>query len=194
MGWAGTNRLTARSAKAGSLRLTGSLTARAPGGMVTEGRPPKVRALAEARSISLPVVRSAMLPALMVRGSRPNSLERMMRTREPPRETWTISRKVVSAAPNLALGLGSATGEVAQVPTQWSGGAAAAAFSLMLERQKSARAMSGRVLTRWFMTVLGSMGFAGLSYRLTAVSRLCGRCSIVARLLYEAQTRDLNAL
>ncbi len=42
MGWAGTKRLTARLANGGSLRSTGSLTARAPGGMVMEGRPPKV--------------------------------------------------------------------------------------------------------------------------------------------------------
>ena len=47
----------------------------------------------------------------MVRGSRPNSLVRMTRTEWPPREMWTISRKVVSSrAPNLPSGLGSGDG------------------------------------------------------------------------------------
>ena len=52
MGWAGRKMLTARSVSAGTLRAAGSETATAPAGMVMDGRPLKVRALAEASWIS----------------------------------------------------------------------------------------------------------------------------------------------
>ena len=88
----------ATSLSAGRVRLAGSLTAMAPGGMVMEGWPEKVRALAEARRISEEDgLLRAMCAAAMVSGSVPNSFERTMRTREPPSETWTIWRRVTSA-------------------------------------------------------------------------------------------------
>ena len=68
-----------------------------------EGRPPKVRVLAEAGLISPPPDVRAMLAAPMVSGSVPNSFERTMRTVGPPREMWTISRKVVSVLPICRL-------------------------------------------------------------------------------------------
>jgi hypothetical protein len=49
MGCAGRKRLMARSEKGGTLRATGSLTTSAPGGMMTEVRPPKVRPAARER-------------------------------------------------------------------------------------------------------------------------------------------------
>ena len=54
MGCAGRKRLMARSVAGGSLSATGSLTASAPGGMVTAVRPAKVRPAALARSMVLP--------------------------------------------------------------------------------------------------------------------------------------------
>jgi hypothetical protein len=81
-----------------------SLTMRAPGGMTTEARPPKVRGVGEV--MALPSPRRAMEAASMVRGSTPNSLVRTTRTAGPPMEMWTISRRVtpvVSSALSLPL-------------------------------------------------------------------------------------------
>ncbi len=86
--------------------------------MIAEGRPPKVRALDE-EGMMLPSPALSAIPAApMVRGSRPNSLLRTTRAVEPPREMWTISRKVVSPDTILPLVLGVRTGDAPQVPTQ----------------------------------------------------------------------------
>ncbi len=63
-----------------ALRATGSLTTRAPGGMVMEGCPPKVSAVAVPGVMALVPELRAIWAAPMVRGSRPNSLVRMTRT------------------------------------------------------------------------------------------------------------------
>ena len=89
----------ARSEAAGRLTAAGSLTTSAPGGMVTEVRPPKVRPAEETRLMVLPPWLMATWAAAMVSGSVPNSLVKTTRRMGPPRETWTISRIVVSAAP-----------------------------------------------------------------------------------------------
>src|SRR6185312_5851176 len=138
MACAGTNRLTARSANAGTFRLAGSLTASAPGGIVTEARPPNVNVLAESGLISPPPALSAIFAAPTVSGSSPNSLLTMIRTAGPPSDTWTISRNVVSAPPNFPALFDSATGDVAHVPTQRSprGPAALAGCTLKQQRLK----------------------------------------------------------
>jgi hypothetical protein len=70
----------------------------------------------------------------------PKAFERTMRMLEPPMETWTISRRVVSSEKWL-LPLLAETGEVDQVPTQWSGLELAAAA---LEAMKGIRSKDGR--------------------------------------------------
>ena len=89
----------ARSAAAGRFTMAGSLTTSAPGGMMTEVRPPNVRPAAETRLMELPPWLMATCAAPMVSGSVPNSLVKMTRSSGPPMETCTISRRVVSAAP-----------------------------------------------------------------------------------------------
>src|SRR4051794_19552201 len=156
MGWSGRKRLTARLEAGATLRAVGSLTTRAPGGMVIEGLPLKVSAVAVAGVMAeVPELR-AIWAAPMVRGSRPNSLVRMTRTEGPPMEMWTISRRVVPSvpgAPNLPSGFLAAMGEAAQVPTQWSAGdAALAQIGVRHERESRRRRESGALVR---MIVLG---------------------------------------
>jgi hypothetical protein len=102
----------------------------------------------------------------------------MTRMAGPPMETWTISRKVVSALPIFASGLGWATGAAAQVPTQWSGEAAEAAVGPRQTRLNSRRASGGSVLLLSFMVVLEGIE---LTLHLIAVSCRQEGCSIVAK-------------
>jgi len=55
-----------------TLRAAGSLTARAPGGMMMEGFPPKVSAVAVSGVMALVPELRAICAAPTVRGSRPN--------------------------------------------------------------------------------------------------------------------------
>jgi hypothetical protein len=123
--------------------------------MMMEVCPPKVSGIALAVVMPLAPELRAICAAPMVSGSRPNSLVRVTRTEEPPRETWTISRRVVPSvpgAPNLAPGLFAAMGEAAQVPTQWSGWVAAEAMLVMAQQNRSAS--RGSVVVLQVMTVL----------------------------------------
>jgi len=86
----------------------------------------------------------------------------------PPSEMWTISRRVVPvvlSAPNFAVGLLAATGEVDQVPTQWSGEAAVAGIVVKQWRQKSARAGRRDLSRGLVMTVLNAIWVTAPWYR-----------------------------
>ncbi len=80
------------------------------------GRPPKVRVAGEVIAPS-PALKP-MPAAPTVSGSLPNSLLRTIRAVEPPREMWTISRRVVSPEMILPSGLSAMTGDAPHVPTQ----------------------------------------------------------------------------
>jgi hypothetical protein len=58
-----------------SSKSTGSETIGAPGGIVTEGRPPNVSALPPSGSIAPPPADSATCAARIVRGFAPKALE-----------------------------------------------------------------------------------------------------------------------
>src|SRR5207302_10499288 len=99
--------------------------------------------------------------------SRPNSFVRITRTEGPPMEMWTISRRVVPSVPgtpNLPSGFLAAMGDVAQVPTQWSGDAAIALSGLRTQRESRRR---NEILALIDMTILGLnlIGSTGPSYR-----------------------------
>ena len=87
-------RLTASSLVGGTEKGTASLTTVAPGRSVRAVRPPKVIGRSVAVMIASPVSRTAMWAASMMSGWSPYSFEMRMRTRSPPIEVWTISRRV----------------------------------------------------------------------------------------------------
>jgi len=80
---------------------TNSLIISAPTGMLTLSRPPKVKGATAPCAVSmvLPPLLIATLAGPIRSGSVPNSLVKTTRMREPPRETCTISRRVISLEP-----------------------------------------------------------------------------------------------
>src|SRR5215469_13945513 len=76
--------------------------------------------------MALPVPARATFAPPIFRFVAPKALLRTIRTLEPPIDTCTISRSVVSSEKRLLLLLAE-TGEVDQVPTQWASELAARA-------------------------------------------------------------------
>ena len=123
MAWPATEREMARSESGARLKGMGSETAMVPGGMVMAGWPLKVRGTEELGwmapdGLGLVGAGRATADSSMVRGVAPCSLVRTTRRVEPPRETWTIWRRVVGMVKAL-WSLARATGAVPQVATQW---------------------------------------------------------------------------
>lgn len=108
----------ARSESGGRASETGSLTAMAPGGMVMAGWPLKVSGTLVPGWIAPAAAGRAAAASSMARELVPSSLVRMTRMVEPPRETWTIWRRVVGMVKAWGA-LAWATGAVPQVATQW---------------------------------------------------------------------------
>jgi hypothetical protein len=160
-------RLIARLEAGATLKETGSLTMRAPGGMMTKSFPAKVMGAAVPGVMALAPALRAIWAAPIVSGSRPNSLVRTIRMDGPPMEMWTISRRVVPSvpgAPNVPAGFFAAMGEVAQVPTQWSGDVAAVAGFGMQQRPSRQSGRKGDVLVFAVISFLRLIGFDALSY------------------------------
>ena len=160
---------------AATLRVTGSLTIRAPGGMMTDACPPKVS------GVPVPViplapelssVRSAPRP--MVSGSRPNSLVRMTRTEPPPSEMWTISRRVVPvvpSAPNFAVGIAGCNGRGRPGSHPVVGGVAAVAGIVVKQWRKKNARVGRRDRSRCLvMTVLNAIWVTAPCYRCFAAA------------------------
>ena len=105
------------------MRATGSLTTRAPGGMMMEGLPPKVRALAESGVDGAGAGAEGDL-----RGADGEGVEAEFVGEDDADggaadgdvDDLAEGGAVGSGAPNLPSGFLAAIGEVAQVPTQWS--------------------------------------------------------------------------
>src|SRR3954447_9813384 len=98
--------LTATSDSGATLSSTGSLTIGAPGGTTANGRPPQVSFFSEPASTAPFLPASAILPAPIISGLRPYSLDRTMRSLLPPtliratcRTVWSAS---ISGTPNGA--------------------------------------------------------------------------------------------
>ena len=87
-------RLTTTLLNGATLRVTGSLTAGAPGGMTIADRPLNVRALEELATIAEPWSASATCAAPILSGVVPYSLDRTTRTRWPPILTAAVWRMV----------------------------------------------------------------------------------------------------
>src|SRR5512142_195134 len=127
----GTKKLTATLESGASLRSTGSLTTGAPGGMVTEGAPPKVSALSVPGTMAPSAAPMARCTAPRVTGAFPYSLERTTRTLLPPtltRAYWrTVWLRSDGGMDGLAKNVPSQTGcgLAVQVGTQTSSAAAA---------------------------------------------------------------------
>ena len=85
---------TARSASAGTVRSTGSLTTIVPGGTTVDGRPPNVSARSEAGTIAAPFARSAMCAAPTFSVGFSSAFASDTRTRLPPRLACAIMRTV----------------------------------------------------------------------------------------------------
>jgi len=99
----------------------GSLTAMLPGGMMLPGCPLKARGMEEL-GLMAPVGLGAAAGRAaaawsMMRGLTPSSLVRTTRRVGPPRETWTIWRRVVGMV-KAWWSLTRAMGAVPQVATQ----------------------------------------------------------------------------
>src|SRR5262245_50912038 len=77
----GTNRLTARSLWSGTVSSTGSLTTSAPGGIVTDGLPPKVKVRSDSGSID--AVAPSAICAAPITTLLPQHAERHTRTQVP---------------------------------------------------------------------------------------------------------------
>src|SRR5436190_14589564 len=104
----------------GTRNAMGSLSTRAPRGMVTVVDPSNVMARLLRRAMAPPPRDGAMPASSTVSGPPPNVLARRTRTTRPPTLLWTISRTVwllnpVDEMPVVYGGEGLA----AQVPTQW---------------------------------------------------------------------------
>src|SRR5919108_2777913 len=115
--------LTTRSDRAGTPRPTGSLSTGAPGGTVTDDRPPNVsvRSLPAAiRSGAPSTAARATWAAPIPSGRLPNSFDSRTRTTSPPMLTWTSCRIVWFSNVATFVG-GTVVGTVAQVPTQVAG-------------------------------------------------------------------------
>jgi hypothetical protein len=120
MAWPATAMVIARSERGARLKAMGSLTAMLPGGMVMPGWPLKVRATEELDWMApgVPGAGRAAVAASRMRGVAPYSLVRTTRRVEPPRETWTIWRRVAGMRKDL-WSLARGKGAVPQVATQW---------------------------------------------------------------------------
>src|SRR5262249_8106834 len=92
-GGPGTKMLTPRGRGGGASRATGSLTTSAPGGMVMEGLPPKVRVRSDPATIAAPLPCRAMWAAPIVRALAPK-VDRRTRTSRPLMLVCTICRRV----------------------------------------------------------------------------------------------------
>src|SRR3954462_1695761 len=98
----------------------GSLSTRAPRGMVTVADPSKVIARLLRRAIAPPPRDGAMPASSTVSGPPPKVLARRTRTTRPPTLEWTISRTVWLSKPvdEMPVVYGG-DGLAAHVPTQW---------------------------------------------------------------------------
>src|SRR5581483_565804 len=137
MVWPGTKMVTARSLSGGRLSAMGSLTTSAPAGMSTAGCPWK-SAGTEVPLMVLPVSVIATAATTNLSVAAPKALLRTIRRLEPPRETCTISRRVVSSENRLLLLL-EETGAVDQVPTQRSWALAPAVMVIKAISNREAR-------------------------------------------------------
>ena len=88
------------------------------GGVAVEGEGDGGVGLDGAGGLGFVAAGRATADSSMVRGVAPCSLVRTTRRVEPPRETWTIWRRVVGMVKAL-WSLARATGAVPQVATQW---------------------------------------------------------------------------
>jgi hypothetical protein len=86
--------LTTRSESAGTGNATGSLSAGAPGGMVIEACPPKVRGRSVPATVCAAAARRATRASPIASGSVPYSLDSRTRSDRPATLVWTIWRSV----------------------------------------------------------------------------------------------------
>ena len=126
------NRLTTRLVSAGTVSRIGSLTASAPGLIVTAACPANVIGRLVPAATAAPPAETPMSSWLKVTGRVPKTFDRRIRTDRPPALAQTTSLMVWSLnpaadrSPAEASGDGvAAMGLAAQVDTQWLGPAAA---------------------------------------------------------------------